>query len=82
MIPMNVKASFGSRTRQLRQEKAWSQEEIASCTGLHRQSNGETVVDGVMAAFMRYEDYRITKPKTAATTLKSSFNGDNFVSLL
>jgi len=40
MIPMNVKALFGSRTRQLRQEKGWSQEELASCAGLDRSYMG------------------------------------------
>jgi hypothetical protein len=41
-----------------------------------------TVVDDVLVAFMRLADYRITKPSTATTTLKASFNGKNFVSLL
>ena len=34
----------------------------------------KVVVDDVLAAFLRYEDYRITVPKTQATTLKASFS--------
>ena len=43
---------------------------------------GSVEVTDVMAAFMRHDDYRITKPSTPTTTLKASFNGKNFVSLL
>ncbi|MBX3358407.1 MAG: hypothetical protein KF745_08260 [Phycisphaeraceae bacterium] len=40
------------------------------------------VVDDVLVAFLRYADYRITEPKTKATTLKASFSRAPFVSLL
>lgn len=40
------------------------------------------VVDDVLAAFLRNSDYRITVPKTKATTLKASFSRAPFVSLL
>ena len=39
-------------------------------------------VTDIMVAFMRHEDYRITTPSTPTTTLKASFNGSNFVSIL
>jgi hypothetical protein len=55
--------------------------------GLHLmlsfQTTGErVVVDDVLVAFLRHDDYRITKPKTKATTLKASFSRAPFVSLL
>ncbi len=40
------------------------------------------VVDDVLLAFLRHSDYRITIPKTKATTLKASFSRTPFVSLL
>lgn len=40
------------------------------------------VVDDLLVAFLRYEDYRITDPKTKATTLKASFSRAPFISLL
>jgi hypothetical protein len=40
------------------------------------------VVDDVLIAFLRYEHYRITVPKTKATTLKASFSRAPFISLL
>lgn len=40
------------------------------------------VVDDVLVAFLRNADYRITVPKTKATTLKASFSRAPFVSLL
>ncbi len=40
------------------------------------------VVDDVLVAFLRKADYRITVPKTRATTLKASFSRERFVSLL
>lgn len=40
------------------------------------------VVDDVLAAFLRESDYRITVPKTKATTLKASFSRAPFISLL
>lgn len=55
--------------------------------GLHLMlsfiTKGESVVvDDVLVAFLRYDDYRITVPKTKATTLKASFSRAPFVSLL
>jgi len=55
--------------------------------GLHLMlsfvTTGEKVaVDDVLAAFLRHDDYRITVPKTKATTLKASFSRAPFVSLL
>jgi len=38
-------------------------------------------VKGVFIGFMREEIYRITVPSSPTTTLKASFNGDNFISL-
>ncbi len=49
---------------------------------LYRKQKGLVEVFDILVAFMRYEDYRITKPSTPTTTLKASFNGANFVSLL
>lgn len=40
------------------------------------------VVDDMLLAFLRQNDYRITVPKTKATTLKTSFSRAPFVSLL
>lgn len=40
------------------------------------------VVDDVLVAFLRNADYRITQPKTKATTLKASFSRAPFFSLL
>jgi hypothetical protein len=56
-------------------------------TGLHlvllfHETECEIIVDDILVAFMHNAYYRITKPKTGATTLKASFNGANFVSLL
>lgn len=54
--------------------------------GLHlvvtfnKHKNYET--KDVLVGFMRKESYRITKPSTPTTTLKASFNGAHFVSLL
>lgn len=55
--------------------------------GLHLmlsfQTKGErVVVDDVLVAFLRTADYRITQPKSKATTLKASFSRAPFVSLL
>lgn len=55
--------------------------------GLHLmlsfKTTGESViVDDVLVAFLRTADYRITVPKTKATTLKASFSRAPFVSLL
>lgn len=55
--------------------------------GLHlmlsfRTKGDRVVVDDVLAAYLRRKDYRITKPKTKATTLKASFTRAPFVSLL
>mgnify|MGYP000431891235 CR=1 FL=1 len=55
--------------------------------GLHLmvcfQTTGErVVVDDVLVAFLQNADYRITQPKTKATTLKASFSRAPFVSLL
>lgn len=55
--------------------------------GLHLllafDTTGEmVVVNDVLAAFLRAGDYRITEPKTKATTLKASFSRAPFVSLL
>lgn len=55
--------------------------------GLHLMlsftASGErVVVNDVLAAFLRRDDYRITRPKTQATTLKASFSRAPFVSLL
>lgn len=55
--------------------------------GLHLmlsfQTSGTTVVvDDVLVAFLQNADYRITVPKTTATTLKASFSRSPFVSLL
>lgn len=43
---------------------------------------GSLEVTDIMVAFMRHADYRITKPASPTTTLKASFNGKTFVSLL
>ncbi len=56
-------------------------------SGLHlallfRDPNGVVEVFDILVAYMRYDDYRITKPSTPTTTLKASFNGSNFVSVL
>lgn len=40
------------------------------------------VVDDVLVAFLSHNDYRITVPKTKATTLKASFSRAPFISLL
>lgn len=40
------------------------------------------VVNDVLAGFLRNGDYRITVPKTKATTLKASFSRTPFISLL
>jgi hypothetical protein len=45
-------------------------------------SGPSVVVDDVLVAFLRNADYRITVPKTKATTLKASFSRAPFVSLL
>lgn len=55
--------------------------------GLHLMlsflTKGERVrVDDVLVAFLRHADYRITVPRTKATTLKASFSRSPFVSLL
>lgn len=42
----------------------------------------KVVVDDVLVAFLRYADYRITKPNTEATTKKASFSRAPFISLL
>ena len=39
-------------------------------------------VSDILVAYMGYEDYRVTRPSSPTTTLKASFNGSNFVSLL
>jgi len=43
---------------------------------------GSIEVSEVMVAFMRHADYRITKTASPTTTLKASFNGKTFVSLI
>jgi hypothetical protein len=55
--------------------------------GLHLMlsflTTGErVVVNDVLIAFLRHSDYRITVPKTKATTLKASFTRAMYVSLL
>lgn len=55
--------------------------------GLHlmvgfTKTGERTVVDDVLAAFLRRADYRITKRRTEATTVKASFGRVPFVSLL
>ena len=55
--------------------------------GLHLMlsfvTTGErVVVDDVLAAFLRREDYRIASRKTEATTVKASFSRAPFISLL
>jgi hypothetical protein len=55
--------------------------------GLHLMLSFQTtgtsvVVDDVLVAFLRNDDYRITVPKTKATTLKASFSRAPFISLL
>jgi len=55
--------------------------------GLHlmlsfQTRSGRPVVDDVLIAFLRHSDYRITIPKTKATTLKASFKRTPFISLL
>jgi len=40
------------------------------------------VVDDALVAFLGRAHYRITEPKTRATTLKASFSRAPFVSLL
>ncbi len=55
--------------------------------GLHLMLSFKTgapnvVVDDVLVAFLRNADYRITVPKTKATTLKASFSRAPFISLL
>jgi hypothetical protein len=46
------------------------------------ESSGRTVVSDVLAAFLRLADYRISKRRTEATTVKASFSRAPFVSLL
>lgn len=55
--------------------------------GLHlmasfRTSGAGVVVDDLLVAFLRKDLYRITVPKTGATTLKASFSRAIFVSVL
>lgn len=55
--------------------------------GLHLMlsfiTTGErVVVDDILVAFLKQADYRITQPKTTATTLKASFSRAPFISLL
>lgn len=40
------------------------------------------IITDVLVGFMRHELYRITIPATPTTTLKASFNGQHFVSIL
>ena len=56
-------------------------------TGLHlvllfEKTRARFATRDVQIGFMRHELYRITKPASPTTTLKASFNGDHFVSLL
>lgn len=44
--------------------------------------DGKAKVDDILAAFLRTSNYRKSKRRTTATTVKYSFNGDPFVSLL
>jgi len=55
--------------------------------GLHLMLSFQTtgpsvVVDDILVAFLQNADYRITVPKTKATTLKASFSRAPFISLL
>lgn len=55
--------------------------------GLHLMLSFKTTgpsveVDDVLVAFLQHKDYRITVPKTKATTLKASFSRAPFVSIL
>ncbi len=56
-------------------------------TGLHlvllfRETDRLFTVDDLRVAFLRQGDYRESERNTTATTVKYSFNGDRFVSLL
>jgi hypothetical protein len=44
--------------------------------------DSRVVVDDILVAFLRRDDYRITTPRSKATTLKASFNRSPFVSVL
>jgi len=55
--------------------------------GLHlmvsfTETNGKSVVDDVLAAYLCRTDYRISGRSTEATTVKASFNRSAFVSLM
>jgi hypothetical protein len=45
-------------------------------------TGGSVIVDDVLLAYLATADYRITVPKTKATTLKASFSRASFMSLL
>jgi hypothetical protein len=49
---------------------------------LFRKARSQFRVNDIQVAFMRQDFYRITVPASPTTTLKASFNGQNFVSIL
>lgn len=48
---------------------------------LFTKTQSQFQVNDIRVGFLRHESYRITKPASPTTTLKASFNGDDFVSL-
>jgi hypothetical protein len=49
---------------------------------LFSKTRNQFRVNDIQVAFMRREFYRITVPASPTTTLKASFNGQNFISIL
>ncbi len=49
---------------------------------LFSKARNQFCVNDIQVAFMRQEFYRITVPASPTTTLKASFNGQNFISIL
>jgi len=49
---------------------------------LYEKVKAQFVVKDILVAYMYFDLYRITKPATPTTTLKASFSGDHFVSLI